>query len=491
MEDLLRSSNRDPIADGEEVPLLDERGHLTPEAIAFPEEMGVYQRAVVDRHLEICDLCTQQAMTLARARNELISARPAMYLPAGLSTLGRQVARRSLAMARDSAPAPQILPPQQKEARRFWTPSPALAITLLAGLTVALLVAVAALLLGGCNKKGDALPLTVKVSAAVEEARAPGEATAAALSPEGTLAVGLEDGGIVLLSQNGEGKGKPPKPEFRMDGAIRALAFAATSARLVSAAGKAVVLWDVPSKKQLKDVTGPQEVTALTVDPNHETAYFGTDQGHVMRWELSKRGAEAMAGFPCGATGIAPARMQLPPSRRCKFGTYFHSPDGQHACLYPVNWLLVRDGRIYRACREGTFASKKVGGKKTAWFTSGHLSMLTFMPPDRLLLGRKEGKLNVYSTKENKLLSTLTAPTLEPLAGDATEKLLAVAQGGEVRIWTLPAKDPAATIKVPPGLVWLQLTGQRLRYLARDGRVISHKIEVKSSGPASPNPPSV
>ena len=476
-EDLLRSSDTDPVADGEEIVLLDERGHLTPEASAFPGELGVYQRAVVDRHLELCDLCANQVTSLARARQRLVNQQPRLLIPAGLGRLGRQVALRSLPLAeaalQQQRTAAAAGTPKKTKGRR-WAIPPALLIVLLMGMAATLVVAAMALALSGCKKnEPDAGPLKVTLSQPTELTRVAGLATAAAMARDGRLAVGAEDGRIRVLPAdlNDEPKllaGHPGE-------AVSALAFAGED-RLVSAAGKGAMVWALSSLKPGNQLKGPQPITALTVEPAGKIAYFGTDQGHVMRWDLSVSKATPVVRFPCGATGVPPARMQLPPAKRCRFGTYHQTPDGQHACLYPVSVLLSRGGHLFRACREGTLASRDMSGEKTAWFTAGHLSLITSMPPDLLLLGQVEGDLNIYQPADNKLVRVLDAPAKKTLAGAATDKLLAVAQEGVLLIWSRPGKVPAARVQTPPGVIWIHLTDTRLRYLVRDGRVISHGI---------------
>ena len=445
-EDLVASSDLDPVAGGEEIRLLDGEGHVTPEAAAFTDELGVYQRAVVDRHVAACPACARQAADLARARQVLAESRPPLAIPAGLDLVGRQIAVRSLKLARREADPPAVPAPDAPALDPWWRPSPALTLAMLAGLGAALLVGLIGLLLGGCkSNKPEPGPRTVQVGAPKELARTPGKATAAHMSGAGILAVGLESGGVERIPTGGDTAKAPLSPSMTMDAPVAALVHAGE--RLLVAADKSVVLWDPVKGARLKDVTGPQQITALAVDGKGKVAFFGTDQGHVLSWDLARRGAEAVAGFPCGATGIAPARLQLPPSKRCKFGTYFQSPDGQHACLYPVSHLLVQGDRLLRACREGTLAARELSaGKNAGWFTAGHLAALAHLPPDRLLLARQEGQLNIYSPGDNKLIHALVAPAVPPLAAAASEHLLVVFQGAEARIWSRPGRKPAATV---------------------------------------------
>ena len=482
-EDLLRTSDTDPVADGEEILLLDERGHLTPEAAAFPGELGVYQRAVVDRHLELCDQCAHQVTALARIRRRLVKQQPRQLIPTGLRRMGRQVALRSLPLAeaslkRQRDAAAQTMEDKAPVQRKGWTVPPALFIALLMGMAATLVVAALALALSGCSKKEPSPgPLEVTLAAPTELTRVEGVATAAALGPDGRLAVGAMDGRLRLLPA--DLNDKPKLMAGHPGHAVSALAFAAKGEQLVSVAGKGAAVWDLTSLKQVNQIEGPQGITALAVVPPGKVAYFGTDQGHVMHWDLAVSVAKPVERFPCGATAVPPARMQMPPSKRCRFGTYFRSPDGQHACLYPVSALLARGKRLFRACREGTLANRELPGEKTAWFTSGHLSLMMPMPPDLLLLGRAEGQLNVYEPGQNKLVRTLAAPAKKPLAGAATDKLLVVAMEGELLIWSRPGKAHAARLKTPPGVLWVHLTNERLRYLAKDGRIISHGITTR------------
>jgi len=478
-EDLLSSSKADPVAHGEEVLLLDEAGHLTLEAAAFPGELGVYQRAVVERHMELCDVCAHQVADLARARQRLTRQQPHTVLPAGLERLGHQVAMRSLPLAEAALQQRRMAAATEASMarrRRRWRVPPGLLIALMVGMAATLVVAALALSLSGCSKKKpEAGPLKISLAAPVELTRVGGVATAVARAVDGRLAVGAEDGKIRLLAA--DLKGDPLELKGHPGESIAALAFAGAGKQLVSAAGKEGAVWDLAKKARLRDLRGPQPITTLAVGPKGEEAFFGTDQGHVMRWDLSTSKAKHMPRFPCGATGVPPARMQLKPSKRCRFGTYFQADDGQHACLYPVSLLVVHGTRLFRACREGTFATREIAGGESAWFRAGHLSLLTPMPPDLMLQGRAEGELNVYSPGKNKLARTLAAPKKKPLAAAATDKLLAVAQeGGQILVWSRPGKTPAASVKSAPAVVWMHLSDSELRYLARDGRMISHKV---------------
>ena len=481
-EDLLSSSKSDPVAHGEEVLLLDETGHLTQEAAAFPGELGVYQRAVVERHMERCDVCAHTVAALARTRQRLTRQQPHTVIPVGLGRLGRQVANRSLPLAEAALHQRRVVAAAEAALalrRRRWRVPPTLLIALMAGMAATLVVAAMALALSGCSKKApEQGPLKVSLAAPVELTRVKGVATSAARASDGRLAVGAEDGRLRVLAADLragilELEGHPGE-------AVAALAFAGGGELLVSVAGKEGAVWDLRRKVRIRDLKGPQPITALAVGPEGKEAFFGTDQGHVMRWDLSTSKAVPIPRFPCGATGVPPARMQLPPASRCRYGTYFQTPEGQHACLYPVTLLVVREGKLFRACREGTLASRGLAGGELTWFTAGHLSLLTPMPPDLMLQGKVEGQLNVYSSGQNKLLRALAAPMKKPLAAAATARLLAVAQeGGQILVWSRPGKAPAATVQGPPGVIWLHLSDGELRYLARDGRVISHKIELE------------
>ena len=67
---------------------------------------------------------------------------------------------------------------------------------------------------------------------------------------------------------------------------------------------------------------------------------------------------------------------------------------------------------------------------------------------------------------------------LQPLDAD-NRRALENVRGATARIWSRPGRKPAATVKVPPGVVWARLSENRLTYLARDGRLLQHTMNVK------------
>ncbi len=108
--------------------ILDARGCLTAEAMCFGEELGPDQRAVVDRHVRACAVCSQQQAGLSHAAQRVRHGRPRVTVPADARIAARQAILRSLMLHRNklrvasqqAAAAAAATEDQRRVNRRGW-----------------------------------------------------------------------------------------------------------------------------------------------------------------------------------------------------------------------------------------------------------------------------------------------------------------------------------------------------------------------------------
>ncbi|MCC6751570.1 MAG: hypothetical protein IT371_28215 [Deltaproteobacteria bacterium] len=138
-----------PVALLDEIPLLDERGCLTPEAMGFAEEMGPEQQAVVARHVRSCPDCAQQQASLARVAHRVRRGRPRVLVPPEARIAARQAAIRGLVRRRKRTGSIRRRSPVEviPQAPRAWyVARPALTAALL-GAAAAIMLSLALVLL--------------------------------------------------------------------------------------------------------------------------------------------------------------------------------------------------------------------------------------------------------------------------------------------------------------------------------------------------------
>ncbi len=268
-------------------------------------------------------------------------------------------------------------------------------------------------------------------------------------------------------------------PEGRQalhDGQVSALA--PWRRGVLSVGGHQVGAWDTAKGQLYREVRGPQQVTALAPEEGGRGAFFGTEQGHVLRWDLDKGSAMPVAGFTCGGAQVPPVRLQLPPDRRCPFGTHRVLDDGRAVCLYPVTNLLTHGGVLLRACRQGTLGKLQLQTRKLGWASAGHLRVLAAAGPGRVLLGREDGRLELYAPGTGEVFRKLRPGGPPPLAAHHAGSLLAVATAREVLLWEDASARPLARIMTPrPALaVSLREDGAAITLVLQDGAVVSHTL---------------
>jgi hypothetical protein len=119
------------IEPGEDVQLLDSSGCLTPEAMCFTEQLGLYQQGVVERHIQSCPSCAQQMVQVRLASQRFREVRPRIPVPVEIKLLGRQVAMRSPVLASSAQAARRGSPRQTARLPQVARKNPLVLITIL------------------------------------------------------------------------------------------------------------------------------------------------------------------------------------------------------------------------------------------------------------------------------------------------------------------------------------------------------------------------
>jgi anti-sigma factor RsiW len=126
----------------EEIQVLDGKGCLTLEVMCFSDELPSEQRAVVERHIRTCSICAQQQTALATATERFRRVRPRLPLPAEIKLLARQLALRSVARQQRRS-----VEPRRAQSRQTWYQSRTFWVVTLAGMAMAIVIAVIAAIL--------------------------------------------------------------------------------------------------------------------------------------------------------------------------------------------------------------------------------------------------------------------------------------------------------------------------------------------------------
>ena len=348
-----------------------------------------------------------------------------------------------------------------------------------AGAVIRLLPIAALLLLGGCRcgEQRQAAPQ----ASSLEPPRVRlelGRRVSAADQAGQLLAAGTPEGEVLLMSRAQDGSGLVVLRDGEgqvHDGAVTGVQLDRDGGRLLSLGGKVAAVWDTRARKLLRRVSGPQALTAGALLPDGDVVFFGTSQGHVLRWEVSSPRAAAVARFACGGTRVPPARLRLPEEQRCTYGHYVETPEGPPACLYPVTQLVLLDDRhLARVCRTGEAAVMELGSRRLTFFSPGHLAALAPVPGPggRLLLGRDDGELRLFSLAERKVIHTLE-PRGRPAAAAADGGFIAAVQGRTLRLWRAGEPRPAARVELPGPAVWIRLASREVDALLADGRLVT------------------
>lgn len=314
--------------------------------------------------------------------------------------------------------------------------------------------------------------------------------TAGAVHRESTIVGGTHRGALLMI-QGGEAKFQvlspaPPTKEHTADsprplhhGPISALSLSGDGRRLLSLGGKAAAIWDLPGRRMIRQLRGPQKLTAGALAEDGATAYFATEGGHVLSWSADRSNASAMEGFNCTNWKVTPAQMKLPPERRCKFGIFMEPEGGPPMCSYPVTAVLLHRGTLVRACREGSLGLYDLTRKQRTGFLAGHLSSITALDHDRLLLARRDGKLKIYHIGTKELSGELESRGV-PTATASSSRIIAVAKKGTIDLWAAKIQGQPLSIPVESKVIWLGFPVSPLRIVAlmEDGRLVAYSLQV-------------
>lgn len=318
--------------------------------------------------------------------------------------------------------------------------------------------------------------------------------TSGARTPDGRFAAGTADGKVVvdldgelhaLLSDQAPSSKASSQPAVvppRHDGAINALDFADDGKTLLSIGGRTAIAWDLGRKQMLRQLRGPQQLTAGRFSDDSHAVFFATEEGHVLRWKLDKRAADAVARFRCGATPVLPERQKLSPEKRCVGGTA-HFDGKQQYCSYAVTHLRRYRGQIARACREGSIGIMNLKTRRIRWCNvGGVLSDFAFVGERYLLLASRSGRLQLWDLEEQKITRRYRQVRgVDAVA--ATAETFVVAAGKQLLFFARDQLEPAGALRVPQRVVWLALDDKPLRVTAlfSDGRMVGHNLRIAAA----------
>ncbi len=332
--------------------------------------------------------------------------------------------------------------------------------------------------LWGCPQKTPLVqPAKVKLKASQTLAEFGQQLTAGAGHLESTFVAGTPRGEILLIT-----KGTTPQKlsqEPLHDGAIRALSLSGDGKRLLSIGGKAAAVWHLPVPRLIRQVRGPQKLSAGVLAKDGTIAYFATQGGHVLRWSPDQAKARAISGLNCTSWKLTATQMALPEEKRCKFGIFLDPEEGPPMCSYPVTTLLLHQGTLIRACREGSLGFYDLTKKQRSGFLAGHLQSVIPLDQERLLLCRHDGILKVYSRSTEELSKDL-ASIGPPTATASSSQIIAVAHKGAIALWAKKIQGRPTSIPVPSKVIWLGFSASPLKLLAllENGRLVAHSLQV-------------
>jgi len=326
-------------------------------------------------------------------------------------------------------------------------------------------------LLSGCPKR-EGPPPRVTLGAAQTLANFAAPVTAGD-SLGSVFAAGTARGRVLLRGADGRQAALEPAPH---DGPVVALALSIRGQWMLSAGGRSIAMWHTRDRTRVRHVVGPQAITAAVLTPD-ETAYFGTEEGHIFRWRFGQDSAALLPQLACAASKPSPAQLRLPESRRCAFGKYVEPPQGGAICAYPITALALRGELLAAACREGTVSFNELPAGRRSFYLAGYLRTVTPVGAELMLLGRAEGELRLYDVAGGTVVRELQ-PAGAPDAAAADGELLAVAHGHHLHVWHARHSAALASVPLPHRAVSLSLRAGELRLLLDDGRFIAHTVSL-------------
>lgn len=337
---------------------------------------------------------------------------------------------------------------------------------------------------GGCKER-QAPSLKLDLEAAREVGDFKARITTAA-GDRAKIAAGTVQGGV-LLWRLGSGvrrfvsSQEPDKAAPFHRGPVRGVGF--SSQGVVSIGGKSAASWDATFMSRLKDIRGPQKLKAMAMAQDGQAVFFATDHGHVLRWDLQRSTATPVKSFDCGAAAVTPVRLQLPPEKRCPYGSHVLLDDDQSVCFYPVTVMLNHGGYLFRACRSGTLGKLHLKTRKVGWASAGHLRTLTPVGPEHVLLGRQDGRLDLYDPNAGTVIRKLLDKGPRPRAAATSDSLIAVAYKTKVLFWPANGNKPMASLRPPGPVAWIMLHRDPLevRLLLKSGKLIAYRLKLTKS----------
>ena len=346
--------------------------------------------------------------------------------------------------------------------------------------------------LGGCSKATSEPSFSLNFRQAERIAQLPFKPSAASRSSQGLIAAGDAHGRILLRTTSGQVRwlgavpaasqassqpiGAPGADASRSPhrGAIVALVFSRDGQRLLSAGGKTIALWSVAEGRLLHQLRGPQRLTAAVFGPRGKSAYFATDEGHVLRWGLDEREAEAQRELSCGARIVNPLRRQLPRRERCPFGR-FGQQGGHSYCVYPATHLVRQGFQLARACRTGDLSVTDLASKRAVHAITEGVGALGFFRQDQLVIAENEGRLTRHSLK-GKAEREARRGVARPKTFAALKDVFALGHPRLISVWSASGERPAGGIQVAAEPVWLVMSAQgaagQLEALLADGALM-------------------
>ncbi len=515
----------------DELRLLDERGCLTDEVLCFIEELSRDQREVVERHVAVCPACAFHRNQLAEAAGAMCRARPRIPIPSDARLLGRQ------AVLRGMLKRPRYSEPSDRRVRRRRRWLQVGLVTSLALIIVALALLLFTVLSGckaGCKPSSKpAVSLRATFSVGTRVGKLPDNLTAGVawgevyvggtqrgavhlLGPTGSVEVvdrstptstpaatptstpaatptatpGLD--GAKTASQPGS-KPTPTSIAARHRGAITALDVDASGSRLLSAGGRTIAAWSVDAAAKrvtLKNhLRGPQIITAAVLGPTGREAFFGTSQGHVLRWTVANKHAKPMARFRCQVHMVSPGRLDKPPNRRCPHGTYDTNRKGQGYCAYPVTQLRRRGQLVALGCRDGYAHVLDLKRDRVRYRLAGALGDLVFAGTSSVVFGRLDGQLRVYDRDVEDVdasMRSLAAFRQPVFMLSASGELVAVASKHTVTLVHLRSERPLGALKVTAPPVWVEVNAESdiskegaLRVILSNGQIARYPFSLQ------------
>lgn len=374
---------------------------------------------------------------------------------------------------------------------------------------------VLALLSGGCKEREGASEQLARFQKPVLRWKQELHIAAALRLGDG-LALGTTRGGVALADAKGklywllDVDAPPPKKKTKATpakgdaasrptsrpvrprhiGGVSALDVSDDGKRLLSSGGKTIAWWDLTRRSLGRHLRGPHRIKTARFAPDGQSAFFGTDQGHVLRWHLAKGEAKAVAQLGCGARYVDVFRRGRPESERCPYGTYGENKKGQPYCAYPATHLARRGKTLARACRTGTLGVLSLETKAIKHYNmAGALADLHFADDDELLLARNDGLVARYSIKGNNEPQARRKGRAEPTCASSSKKLFAVGHSKSITLWHRDQMTRLGGVRVPAPVVWVELRevsakGGSLEALLADGQRLSWRfvLEARSRG---------